>query len=468
MKKAFHVVALAAALVAAAPARAQFAPAWTHEGGFVSVAADATGLYATRRGTPFIPEFDNVYQVWNYPAATVRLDPAGVQVWAQDHAGFWPSHDVNIIPADVAVGADGGVYAVHTEYCTSGFHSNGVVVRYDAAGGLAFGATYKIGMWNYPYAIATDAAGNSYVGAQILIGGSFGPWTYRAGVVKYDPSGAPIPGPGTQDGTAFPTIELREPFETAYPGRFDVAVDANQDVFVTGAGGTLKFDGGTFAQIWVAPFVGAQVVAAGDGGAFVTGPNGTVRLSAAGELLWTAAPGLQLDPANGGIVVTDGARTVQYGADGALLWSIPVGGSDVAFDGENHVYLVQDGTIAKYGIDRDGDGSPYGADCNDRDPSIHPGATEVKLDGVDQDCNGYDLTILVSRASFNPSSSMLRVEATSGLGAAAGLEIAGLGPMTWSALDAKWVANVKVPGNPGAVTVQGVEGADFPYPVTQR
>ncbi len=45
--------------------------------------------------------------------------------------------------------------------------------------------------------------------------------------------------------------------------------------------------------------------------------------------------------------------------------------------------------------DVDGDGfpgDPDGSDCDDQDSSIHPTATEVPYDGVDQDCDGQDLT----------------------------------------------------------------------------
>lgn len=45
------------------------------------------------------------------------------------------------------------------------------------------------------------------------------------------------------------------------------------------------------------------------------------------------------------------------------------------------------GFVCQPGRDADGDGYPAGVDCNDLDPSVHPGATEL-CDMLDNDCDG--------------------------------------------------------------------------------
>ena len=118
-------------------------------------------------------------------------------------------------------------------------------------------------------------------------------------------------------------------------------------------------------------------------------------------------------------------------------------------------------------LDKDGDGVMGKQDCDDRDPGAFPGAPEVKLDGKDQDCNGYDLTIQVTKATHKAGAGLLRVEATSALGAGAALQLTGFGPMKWDALTSRWVLSVTTAKtNPGTVTVCGLEGCDLPVAVT--
>ena len=61
---------------------------------------------------------------------------------------------------------------------------------------------------------------------------------------------------------------------------------------------------------------------------------------------------------------------------------VPVDGIDQDCDGADGTYPTSD--------DADGDGYGASVECDDANPSIHPGAVEIWYDGVDQDCDGAD------------------------------------------------------------------------------
>lgn len=127
-----------------------------------------------------------------------------------------------------------------------------------------------------------------------------------------------------------------------------------------------------------------------------------------------------------------------------------------------HQFLA--GTPACADGDADGwfgaDGCGTALDCDDGEPAVHPGAAEVPRDGIDQDCNGYDLTIAILKAEYKPCCRTLVVRATSARGRRAGLSLAGHGRMNWNPLKRRWQLTVKpVRPNPGTVLVKGSEGA---------
>ncbi|NIR25634.1 MAG: hypothetical protein GWN77_01405, partial [Gammaproteobacteria bacterium] len=107
-------------------------------------------------------------------------------------------------------------------------------------------------------------------------------------------------------------------------------------------------------------------------------------------------------------------------------------------------------------LDSDSDGTVDTEDCEPYDPSIYPGAPEIKHDAIDQDCNGYDLTIDITKSRYTPakknSPDSLEVWASSDLDGSAALTLEGYGAMTWTGN--RWEIYIEpAGGDPGTVSV---------------
>lgn len=142
----------------------------------------------------------------------------------------------------------------------------------------------------------------------------------------------------------------------------------------------------------------------------------------------------------------------------SLHLTMASGGATLGWPDVAVLTLIDDESPAQ--ADADADGYPADIDCNDADPSVHPAATEIKHDAIDQDCNGYDLTLDIIRSEYKTWNDKLIAEATSALAGEAQLQLQGYGPMFWNATRGTWLLTVKgVGGNPGVLTVSGIEGA---------
>ncbi|WP_303901389.1 S8 family serine peptidase [Thiohalomonas denitrificans] len=138
----------------------------------------------------------------------------------------------------------------------------------------------------------------------------------------------------------------------------------------------------------------------------------------------------------------------------------PAGADNAYGNGLPRLTAAYDALAGTAPDDADGDGYSAAEDCNDNDASIYPGAEEIVGDGIDQDCNGYDLTIVVTETMYTARRDTLTVAATSELGPDAVLRVEGFGDMRWRKKDLSWELTARgIGGDPGTVTVSGPEGA---------
>jgi subtilisin family serine protease len=204
----------------------------------------------------------------------------------------------------------------------------------------------------------------------------------------------------------------------------------------------------------------------------------------------TATAGSDYQPVSGELSFADGQTRASFAV--ALL-------DDTAFEGDETVTLLlsNPSSGASLGtpvaatltliendppgpMDADNDGFNSDAECDDHNAAVYPGAPEIKQDGIDQDCNGFDLTIELTRIWYTQSKDQFMVWASSDLGSQANFTIriqlangqAVNRQMTWSAAQNRWQLTIngfaaKYSSKPTAVIVSGIEGSES-GPVVRR
>jgi hypothetical protein len=271
---------------------------------------------------------------WNgasYDARLVKLDPNGVPLWARALDG-----GAEDLAWAVGVDGAGNVYVAGSSEAMTKLYDvqpQMLLAKYDAAGTLQWTRRYDPGVWAAAFSLAVDAAGNAVIAGEVR-GDDF----IYALVAGYDPAGtlkwvsAPFLGFENEESSANDVVFGADGnvYVTGYvykPGAPDYTDDFILSLSPAGARRwAASYDGGTRDQ-------GVGVAADTAGNAFVTGPNGTLKINASGARQWASpVAGNAVAVGAGAVYVTGGGQTVRLdAASGGTQWAASSGAGDGSY-----------------------------------------------------------------------------------------------------------------------------------------
>lgn len=282
-----------------------------------SIFTDGTGnVYVTG---------SSVGSVTNYDYATIKYDPAGVQLWVQRYSGPGNSFDS---PSSLAVDASGNVYVAG--YSTGvGTGYDCLTVKYNSSGVQQWEQRYN-GPGNSSdniNSMAVDGSGNVYIAG--FIGGN---GTGNDCItIKYNTSGVQqwmqtYNGPGN-----------------SYDNARSLAIDASGNVYITGYSAgvssgadftTIKYNSSGVQQ-WLQTYNGPGN-SDEDANSLVLDPQGNVYITG-----YSAGSGSDYDYA-----------TIKYNSQGAQQWVQRYNGPGNSYDEARTVAIDTSGNVYVTGTSR--------------------------------------------------------------------------------------------------------------------